>query len=233
MKAKLTLALCALAVLGATVTAYAAEIPVAIYPFTDPGDAAKFFKVKGTKCSRKALAGAMNVKLGADTAECAYRSSVIADSTDNSPSIDLSANATYSAKTPTTLKNKLYLGVLTRASANEHYELRVIPAKQRWIMLRDPAGSGAEAVLKAGAAKFIKINPAKPNSLRLRTFAISGGVSVIAQVNGQTVYSAIDSTPQPPAGRYNELAVGSKTGTAATGMVGVFDDVSIRVPSPF
>jgi hypothetical protein len=225
MKHKLTLALCALAVLGGTVSAaYAAEIPVAIYPFTDPGDAAKFFKVKGTKCSRKPLAGAMNIKLGADTAECAYRSSVIADSTDTSPSVDVSANATYSAKTPTTLKNKLYVGVLTRASANEHYELRVIPAKQRWIVFRDPAGSGGETALKSGA---------EPNALRLRTFAISGGVSVIAQINNQTIYSAIDSAPQPPAGRYNELSVGSKTGAAAPGMVGVFDDVSIRVPSPF
>jgi hypothetical protein len=234
MKHKLTLALCAMAVLGGTVSAaYAAEIPVAIYPFTDPGDAAKFFKVKGTKCSRKPLAGAMNIKLGADTAECAYRSSVIADSTDTSPSVDVSANATYSAKTPTTLKNKLYVGVLTRASANEHYELRVIPAKQRWIVFRDPAGSGGETALKSGAAKFIKVNPAKPNALRLRTFAISGGVSVIAQINNQTIYSAIDSAPQPPAGRYNELSVGSKTGAAAAGMVGVFDDVSIRVPSPF
>jgi hypothetical protein len=234
MKAKLTLALCAVSVLGGTVAvAHAAEIPVAIYPFTDPGDAAKFFKVKGTKCSRKPLAGTMTIKLGTDTNECAYRSSVIADSTDNSPSIDLTGTATYSAKTPANLTNKLYLGVLTRASANEHYELRVVPAKQRWIMLRDPAGSGSEAVLKAGAAKFIKVNPAKPNSLRLRTFAIAGGVSVIAQINGQTVYSAIDSAPQPPAGRYNELSAGNKTGSSGSGIVGIFDDVSIRVPSPF
>jgi hypothetical protein len=234
MKAKLTLALCAVAVLGGTVAAArAAEVPVAIYTIADPGDAAKFFKVKGTKCSRKAVGGAMNIKLGTGTAECAYRSSVIADSTDNSPNIDISANATYSAKTPSTLKNKLFVGVLTRASANEHYELRVIPAKQRWIVLRDPAGAGAEAVLKSGPAKFIKVNPAKPNALRLRTFVTAGGISVIAQVNGQTVYSAVDGASQPPAGRYNELAVGSKTGAAASGMVGVFDDVAIRVPSPF
>jgi hypothetical protein len=233
MKVKLTLALSSLAVIGTVGAAYAAEIPVAIYPFSDPGDAAKFFKVKGGKCSRKPVGGALNIKAGTDTSECAYRSSVIADSTDNSPSIDLTANATYSAKTPGTLKNKLYVAVLTRASANEHYELRVIPAKQRWILFRDPAGAGGEAQMKSGAAKFIKVNPAKPNALRLRTFAAGASVSVIATINGQTVFSQIDALPQAPAGRYNELAVGNKTGSSASGMVGVFDDVSLRVPSPF
>ena len=88
-------------------------------------------------------------------------------------------------------------------------------------------------MLKSGAAKFIKVNPAKPNALRLRTFAIAGAVSVIAQINGQTVYSAVDGAPQPPAGKFNELAVGNKTAAPGAGMVGVFDDVSIRVPSPF
>ena len=44
---------------------------MAIYPFTDPGDAAKFFKVKGTKCSRKPLAIAMTIKVGTDTAQSA------------------------------------------------------------------------------------------------------------------------------------------------------------------
>jgi hypothetical protein len=233
MRLKLTAALCSLAVLGTAGAAYAGEIPVAIYPFTDPGDAAKFSKVKGTKCSRKPVAMALSIKVGANTPQCAFRSSVIADSDDTSPSIDLSANATYSAKTPANLKNKLYVSLLTRASANEHYELRVSPAKQRWSLLRDPAGTAPEAVLKSGAAKFIKINPAKPNTLRLRTFAIAGGVSVIAQINGQTVFTQIDGAPQPPAGKFNEIAVGNKTAASGSGMVGVFDDVSIRVPSPF
>ena len=230
MKRKLTAAICSVAVLGAG-AAYAAEVPVAIYPFTSPGDAALFIKVKGGKCSRKPVAGLLSIKLGSDSSECAYRSSVIADSSDTSPSFDLSANASYSAKTPSTLKNKLYTALLTRASVNEHYELRVVPAKQRWIMLRDPAGSGAEAVLKSGAAKFIKLNPAKPNALRLRTFAIAGGISVIAQINGKTVYSAVDSSPQPPAGKFNEIAVGSKSGATGSGMIGLFDDVSIRIPA--
>jgi hypothetical protein len=233
MKLKLTAALCSLAVLGVVGAAYAAEIPVAIYPFTDPGDAAKFSKVKGTKCSRKPIAMAMSIKVGVGTDECAFRSSVIADSDDTSPSLDLTASATFGAKTPANLKNKLYVAVLTRASANEHYELRVSPTKQRWSLLRDPAGVGPEAVLKSGVAKFIKINPAKPNALRLRTFAAGASVSVIAQINGQTVYSEIDAAPSAPAGRFNELAVGNKTAAPGAGMVGVFDDVSIRVPSPF
>jgi hypothetical protein len=231
MKRKLTAAICALTVLGMAGVVYANEVAVAVYPFTNPGDAALFIKVKGGKCSRKPISGILSIKLGSDSNECAYRSSVIADSADTSPSIDLTANATYSAKTPANLKNKLYTGILTRASANEHYELRVVPAKQRWILLRDPAGPATESVLQSGAAKFIKVNPAKPNALRLRTFAIAGGVSVIAQVNGKTVYSAVDSSPNPPAGKFNELAVGSKSGSNGSGMVGLFDDVSIRIPA--
>jgi hypothetical protein len=233
MTRKLTAALTSLAVLGVAGAAYAAEVPVAIYNFASPSDAALFSKVKGTKCSRKPVGGLMTIKAGTDTAECAYRSSVMADATDTSPSVDVSVAASYSAKTPANLTAKLYDAVLTRASANEHYELRVIPAKQRWIVLRDPAGVGAEASLKTGTAKFIKINAAKPNTLRLRTFAITGGVSVIAQINGKTVYSAIDSSPNPPAGKFNELAVGNKTGASGSGIVGLFDDVSIRIPSPF
>jgi hypothetical protein len=236
MRNRLTFAICALAVLATAAVAHAAgPVPVAIFSFTDPGEANSFTKVAGGKCAKKirpAIALGINVK---DTSPvCAFRTSVVAASDDTSPSQELQASVSYEQKTPPKLAKKLYLSVLTRASGTGHYELRLVPVKKRWLLIRDPEGTAPAAILASGTLNSIKPKPTKPNSILLRTFAgLGGAIAVTAQVNGLNVYNASDVAPSPPSGKFNEIALGNKAGASAMGMMGTFDNVTVRVPNPF
>ncbi len=237
MRPKLTTLLSTLAVLAVAGTAYAAgSIPVAIFAFADANDINSFQQVAGgSKCVKKVRpAGAMGINVGDSSPACAFRTSVIADSGDVSPSQEISAAASFEAKTPVKAQRKLYLSVLTRANGTGHYELRIIPAKQRWMLMRDPEGSAPAAVLASGILKTIKPKAVKANRLLLRTFSGAGGaIAVTAAINGAQVYNSSDVAPAPPIGKFNEVAVGNKAGTSALGMQGTFDDVTVSVPSPY
>lgn len=237
MRKKLTATLCAVAILATAGTALAVvTYPVAIFNFTNPNDLNSFQKVGGGgKCVKKLRPQvALGINVGDASPVCAFRTSVIADSQDTSPSQQISSTVSWEKKTPRNMQRKLFLSVLTRASSSGHYELRIVPVKQRWALIRDPDGPAPATTLASGTLKKIKPGATKPNSLLLQTFAGSGtSVSLFAQINGVTIINSVDTGPTPPAGRFNEIAVGSKTGAAAMGMLGSFDDVTVSVPSPF
>jgi hypothetical protein len=237
MRKKLTATLCALAVFATAGTALAiVTYPVAIFNFTNPNDINSFQKVAGgSKCVKKLRAQvALGINVGDTSPTCAFRTSVIADSQDTSPSQQISATVSWEKKTPVKQQRKLYLSVLTRASATGHYELRIVPVKQKWALIRDPDGAAPATTMASGTLKKIKPGATKPNTLLLQTFAGTGtSVSVFAQIDGVTVLNSVDTGSSPPAGRFNEVAVGSKTGASALDMLGSFDDITISVPSPF
>ena len=54
----------------------------------------------------------------------------------------------------------------------------------------------------------------------------------MATINGTEVFSGPDPNAGAPVGRFSGIAIGNKTGKAATGMIGAFDNVTIRVPTP-
>lgn len=237
MRKKLISTLCALGVLASAGTAQAVvTYPVAIFDFTNPNDINSFQKVAGGgKCVKKLRPQvALGINVGDTSPTCAFRTSVIADSQDTSPSQQIQSTVSWEKKTPRNQQRKLYLSVLTRASATGHYELRIVPVKQKWALIRDPDGAAPATTMASGTLKRIKPGATKPNTLLLQTFAGTGtAVSVYAQINGIVVLNSVDTGATPPAGRYNEIAVGSKTGASALGMLGTFDDVTIQVPSPF
>lgn len=237
MRKKLTATIAGIAVLAMAATALAVgTIPVAIFAFTDPGDANSFQKTAGgAKCVKKVRPqAALGINVGDASPVCVFRTSVVADSGNTAPSQEIQATVSYEKKTSVKVRKKLFLSVLTRINATGHYELRIVPTKQRWTVIRDPDGPAPAANLASGILKSIKPGATKPNSLLLRSFDGSGGAStVLAQVNGLTVYNASDVAPSQPTGKFNGIAVGNKTGAAATGMKGSFDNITVRVPSPF
>lgn len=250
MRTKLTVLLGACAALATAAATQAAPIPVAQYTFATKADVGAFQNASAGKCARKwrrttertkkkdgeqgtTMGGAMAVTLGKGASSCVLRTSVIADSSDIAP--DQIVNATVSAGRggSAKLQKRAFMGVTVRQSDTAGYELRVLPMAQQWQVMRDPKGAGPPAELAAGSGKFIRAGT-KPNTLALRAFDFGGTqTNLVAAINGRNVVSTTESTTDQPDGRRNGITVGVKGTGAGTGVVGVFDEVTIQVPNPF
>jgi len=235
MRTKLTALIAACGMLAAVAAAQAAPIPVAQYTFASPGDVTAFQKaIPTSKCKKKWRdMMALGVILGPATNSCVMRTSVVADSSDVAPDQIVSAVVALGPGGTPKLQKKAYQGVAIRQSETAGYELRVLPMAQKWQVFRDPKGPGAAALLASGSGRFIKTG-AKPNSIALRAFDFGGTeTNLIASINGQSVVSQTDSGMDQPDGRRNAVTAGVKGTGAGTGIVGVFDDVTVMVPNPF
>lgn len=241
-------AACALAAAAA-----AAPIPVAFYTFETQADTDAFSKGFGAKCKKKLVAGTpapegegkkgkapagttgqMGITVGPGTNHCSYRSSVVGDSADIAPDTEIVGTGVVGRGTPEALQGKAFVGVGVRVSEEAGWELRVLPGKQTWQLLRDPAGTAAGAtVARAGKGTFIKV-VGKPNTLQLRAFdSGSTNTQLIATINGKSVVTLTDSATDQPDGRRNTVVAGAKGTAAGSGITGLFDDVAIRVPNPY
>ena len=236
MRTKITALTVLAAALAAAALAQAAPVPVAQYLYDNRADVDAFQKARGAKCTKKWFQNAaMSIAVGPGTNACAFRTNVVGDSSDVSPDQQLSADTALTKSVPENLQKKAYVGVAVRASDNASYELRVRPVARKWQFFRDPKGAGAGPTLVAsGTGKFIRAGLAKANNLLLRAFDYGGANTVLlATVNGKQVYSATDSGGSQPDGRQTTLTSGVKGTGAGTGVVGVFDNVYVRVPNPF
>jgi hypothetical protein len=234
MRTKLTALIVACAALVAGVAAaQAAPIPVAVYMFQTQDDVNAFQKVFGEKCKRKWAGNqAMSIRVGENTNSCVYRSSVVADSSDQFADLGMLATTTVAGGTKK-LQSKAFVGVGVRRSETAGYVLRVLPNKHKWQYFRDPRGAAGPRLEAAGRGKFIKVG-SKPNVIGIRAFSRGGTTtSVIATVNGRAVLSTADSGADQPDGRQTVVTTGAKGSGAATGVAGVFDDVTVQVPNPF
>jgi hypothetical protein len=233
MRTKLTALIIACAALAAGAVAHAAPIPVAVYTFQSQDDVNAFQKVGGASCKRKWVANQrLGIGVGNNTSSCAYRSSVVADSSDQYADLGMVATATVGGGTPK-LQKKSFVGVGVRWSSTAGYVLRILPNSHKWQYFRDPKGSGDAKLVASGAAKFIKLG-SKPNVIALRTFSRGGTTtSVVGSVNGHGVVSSTDSGADQPDGRQTVVTAGAKGSGAGTGITGVFDNVTVQVPNPF
>lgn len=251
MRSKPIALFCAALVAALTLAAAAAAapIPVAFYTFETTADTDAFSKGFGAKCKKKLVMGTpaaddggkkkagttgqMGVTVGPGTNHCSYRSSVVGDASDVAPDTDIVGTGTVGRNAPAALKGKAFIGVGVRVSEEAGWELRVIPEKQTWQLLRNPAGSAGATIARAGKGKFIKLL-GKPNSLQLRAFDFgSTDTQLIATVNGKSVVTLTDSAADQPDGRRNIVVAGVKGTAAGAGVTGLFDDVAIRVPNPY
>jgi hypothetical protein len=249
MKTTLTALIVLCASLAAAAVAHAGVVPVGVYSFQSTGDVAAFQKLAGGACTKKWYQQkAMAVTLGAKTNFCSMRTSVVGDSTDPLSDMQISAAAQLGPGVSGKLRTKAYVGVAARASETAGWELRVRPAAQTWQLFRDPKGAPGPALVKSGKGKFIKTGAttkktratatAKPaataNQILLRTFDLNTPTTtVLAQINGQAVITLSDAAPDSPDGRRSAVTTGVKGTGFGTGVVGIFDNVAISVPSPF
>jgi hypothetical protein len=233
MRTKLTALLVTAAALAAGAAAQAAPIPVATYTFQSQDDVNAFQKVTGTSCKRKWVGNqALGIGVGNDTSSCAYRSSVVADSSDQFADQGMVATVTVGGGTAK-LQKKSFAGVGVRRSDSAGYVLRVLPNAHKWQYFRDPKGAAEPKLVSSGKGKFVKIG-SKPNMISIRAF--SNGTtttSVIGSVNGRGVVAATDSATDQPDGRQTVVTSGAKGSGAGTGITGVFDNVLVQVPNPF
>jgi hypothetical protein len=233
MRTKLIALIVACLVVTAGAVAEAAPIPVATYTFQSQDDVNAFQKVGGAHCKRKWSGNqALGIGVGTDTSSCTFRSSVVADSSDQYADQGMNATATVGGGTPK-LQKKSIAGVAVRYSSTASYVLRVLPNAHKWQYFRDPKGSAGPKLVSAGTGKFVKVG-SKPNVITIRAFSYGGTTtSVVGVVNGHGVVSTSDSGGDQPDGRQTAVTAGVKGAGAGTGVTGVFDNVSVLVPNPF
>jgi hypothetical protein len=233
MRTKLT-TLIALGAALAAAAAHAAPVTVALYTFATRADVLAFQKTQGAKCKKKWRGTrSMQVIVGARTTACGFRTSVVADSSDERA--DAEVDATVSAITASRkLQKKAFVGVAVRSSDTAGYELRVRPYARKWQLFRDPKGSEGPTLYRSGKGKFIRTSVKKGNFASLRAFDYgTTTTTLLARINGKTLVSVTDSANGQPDGRRTVVTAGVKGKGAGTGVVGVYDNVAIKVPNPF
>lgn len=233
MRTKLTALIVTAAALTAGAVAHAAPIPVATYTFQSQDDVNAFQKVFGAKCKRKWQGNqALGISVGPSTNTCIFRSSVVADSSDQYADQGMTGTVTSGGGSKK-LMNKTFVGVWVRHSDTAGYLFRILPNAHKWQYLRDPKGAAGSKIEASGSGSFIKVG-SKPNTISIRAFAYGGtSTGVVAMVNGHSVVNTTDSAADQPDGRQTALATGVKGSGAGTGVLGVFDNVSVQVPNPF
>ena len=233
MRTKLTASIVACLTLVAGAAAHAAPIPVATYTFQGMDDVTAFQKVGGAKCKRKWAGNqALGITVGPGTNSCTFRSSVVADSSTAYADQAMVASMSVGGGTKKQQK-KAFVGVVVRRSDSSSYVLRVLPNAHKWQCFRDPKGAAEAQLEGSGGGKFVK-GGGKPNTLSIRAFGYGGtNTSVIASVNGRGVVSTADSAADQPDGRQTAVTTGVKGSGAGTGVMGVFDNITVQVPNPF
>jgi hypothetical protein len=231
-RTKITALTVACAALAVGAVAHAAPIPVAVYQFQSQDDVNAFQKVFGDKCKRKWAGNqAMSITVREGNS-CVYRSSVVADSSDQYADLGMLATTTVGGGTRKTAA-KSFVGIGVRRSDTAGYVLRVLPNKHKWQYFRDPKGAAGPKLEAGGTGKFIKVG-SKANVIALRAFSRGGTTtSVVATVNGRGVVSATDSGADQPDGRQTVVTSGAKGSGSGAGIMGVFDNVTVQVPNPF
>jgi hypothetical protein len=186
-------------------------------------------KVTGRSCERGGSTRAFKVQVGKRTQECIYRTPVIGRD------IEVSATARLLSGTPRDMRKRTFVALDVRTGGGGKYQLAVFPRLRKYQLRKDSPG-GTRKFLAIG--KHIKrihgINQA--NLLRLRAFnredtQAKGDVRLTVFIGGKRQAVVTDPSGAELQGRFSGFSIGS--GKNATGAVGSFDDVGVRVPSPF
>ncbi|HSR93487.1 MAG TPA: hypothetical protein VLK56_01360 [Solirubrobacterales bacterium] len=190
---------------------------------------AQVVKLAGERCARGGSDHAIRVMVGKSTKECTYRTPVIGRD------LEVAAIGRLLSNTPPALQRKAFLAVDLRAGgAGAGYQLAVFPMQGK-AQLRKTLSDGRIEYLHVEKGVRTKgLNQA--NELRLRAFNSTSGPEkgschILAYVGGQLVADVTDSAAGELEGRASGFSLGAVGN--AKGAVGSFDDVVVRVPSPF
>jgi hypothetical protein len=186
-------------------------------------------KLSGERCGRGGSGHALRIVVGKQTKECSYRTPVIGRD------LEIAATGRLLSATPMAVQRAAYLALDLRAGGGARYQLAVYPL-QRKAQLRK--------VLADGSVEYLDIEKNvrgvegadRANLLRLRAFNITegpekGSCRLLAFVAGKLVSDVTDESTGDLAGRASGFSVGSAK--AAKGAQASFDDVVVRLPSPY
>jgi len=230
MRARAAAALaCLLGVLALAGTADAAVIGIYRNDMESTGLQRQIVNFAGERCKRGGSGHAFRIFVGKRTKECAYRTPAIGRD------LELAVTGRVLQGTPKKLQHKAFLAVNLRAGgAGARYQLAVFPLQHKAQLRRYTGDGRPEYVRVARAIRTKGINRA--NVLRLRAFNVTSGPEkgkcrVLGWVGKQIVADFTD----PAAGQLQGRTAGFSLGAVgkAKGTVGSFDDLVVRVPSPY
>lgn len=220
---------CLLAVAALAASATAGVIGLYRNGMESDGLRAQIVNFSGARCKRGGSSHAFRILVGKATGECAYRTPVIGRD------LEVAATGRLLQGTPKPAQRKAFLALDLRAGgAGARYQLAVFPLQQKAQLRRYTSASKVEYLRIARKIRTKGINRA--NELRLRAFNVTGGPQkgscrIMAWVGRQLVADVTDAASGELQGRASGFSLGAVGN--AKGTLGSFDDVVVRVPSPY
>lgn len=221
--------LCLLGVLALAGSASAGVIGLYRNNMESDGLRAQIVNFSGARCQRGGSSHAFRIFVGKATRECAYRTPVIGRD------LEVAGLGRLLEGTPKPVQRKAFLALDLRAGgAGARYQLAVFPLQHKAQVLRYSSESQVKYLRVARSIKTNGINRA--NELRLRAFNITSGpekgkCQIMAWVGRQLVADVTDAASGELQGRSSGFSLGAVGN--AKGALGSFDDVVVRVPSPY
>lgn len=232
-RTKTTIALlCALALSGLSLAVASSAVgTVAVYvnDMANTAKRAQVVKIFGRNCTRGGSPAALRVAVGAGTGECDYRTSVIGRD------LEIQTTARLLSGTPKKLQHRAYLALELRAGGGGKITFAVFPGQAKYQIFKNAPGEKTKFLAVGKQISRIGgVNEA--NILRLQVFNIlktkdPDDARILAFVNNKRMAVVTDDAIGPLKGRFSGFSVGAPN--TATGAVASFDDVSVRIPSPF
>lgn len=194
-----------------------------------PSKRAQMVKLSGRNCDRGGSPRALKVEVGRRTQECIYRTPVVGRD------VEIIATARLLSGTPEARRKGTFLAVNLRTGGGAKYQLAVFPL-QRKFQLRKDLPTGDREFLAVGKRIQRIRGTNKANQLRLRAFNLTGtrdkdDCRLLVYIGDKRFAVVTDRDAGPLQGRYASVSVGSRR--SASGAVASFDDLRVRVPSPF
>ena len=232
MRLRLTSILLAAAIVSLALAMSAGAALVGLYRNSMESDAQRgqIGKLSGERCGRGGSSHAFRITVGKATAECAYRTPVVGRD------LEIAAIVRLLSSTPKPIKRKAFLALnLRTGDAGAGYQLAVYPL-QRKAQLRKILSDGRVQYLHIEKGVSTVMGTDEANELRLRAFNVSSGPDrgkcrIVAFVGSLQVADVLDPAAGELQGRGSGFSIGASGN--AKGAVGSFDDVVMRVPSPF
>lgn|SRR5881394_1569257 len=211
------------------VSASAAVIGIYRNNMESNGLRGQIVKLSGDRCGRGGSNHAFRITVGKGTKECSYRTPVVGRD------LEVGAIGRLLEGTPKPVQQKAFLAVNLRAgSAGARYQLAVFPLQHKAQLRRITSNGQIEYLRVARGLKTNGLNRA--NEMRLRAFNLTAGPEkgscrILAFVGGQLVADTTDPAAGELQGRSSGFSLGAIGN--AKGAEGSFDDVVVRVPSPY
>lgn len=231
MRLRVAATFLALIVAALTLVAGASAAVIGIYRNNMESDGLRgqIAKLDGDRCGRGGSSTAFRIVVGKATGECSYRTPVIGRD------VEVSAVGRLLSRTPKAVARKAYLALNLRAGGSgARYQLTAFPL-QRKAQLRK--------VLPDGEVEYLHVERGvrtrgvnRANDLRLRAFNVTKGpdkgkCTIVAFVGNERVAEVTDDAAGLLQGRSAGFSLGAVGN--GKGAVGSFDDVVVRVPSPY